>query len=75
MLKLSLLAEVSICAGKRRRRDLCLDLTRFLSRACAKIAMTTSDFHHVISNRFLREQLVNSKTYRSLKANKCISAQ
>jgi hypothetical protein len=23
----SLLAEVSICAGKRRRRDLCLDLT------------------------------------------------
>jgi hypothetical protein len=30
----SLLAEVSIWAGKRRRRDLCLDLTRFLSRMC-----------------------------------------
>ena len=31
----SLLApEVSICAGKRRRRDLCLYLTRFLSRLC-----------------------------------------
>jgi hypothetical protein len=55
----SLLApEVSICAGKRRRRDLCLYLTRFLSR------MTTSNVHHVISNRFLREQLGNSKTYR-----------
>jgi hypothetical protein len=25
--QLSLLAEFSICAGKRRRRDLCLDLT------------------------------------------------
>jgi hypothetical protein len=32
--------------------------------------MTRSDFHHVISNPFLREQLGNSKTYRSLKANK-----
>jgi hypothetical protein len=32
--EISLLTEVSICAGKRRRRDLCLDLTRFLSRMC-----------------------------------------
>jgi hypothetical protein len=35
--------------------------------ACAKIVMTTSDVHHMISNRFLWEQLDNSKTYRSLK--------
>jgi hypothetical protein len=27
--------------------------------------MTTSDVHHVISNRFLQEQLGKSKTYRT----------
>jgi hypothetical protein len=60
---ISLLTEVSICESEGEG-DLCPDLTHFLSRMC-KIATKMSDVHHVISNRFLREQLDKSKTYRT----------
>jgi hypothetical protein len=46
----------------RRRFSAVLPLPRsdtlIFCRACARIAMTTSDFHHVISNRFFKDLVI-----------------